>query len=112
VTTVQAAPVLHTPDPRDPEDRLQRFFDDGSMQWLAPRDTSGVLALKSLEGAEFDSAYVTAQLEAHRANIDAIRAQLLPAAQDADARQFLQKTLAAMEKHQAALQGVQSQLQR
>jgi acetyl-CoA/propionyl-CoA carboxylase carboxyl transferase subunit len=44
VTTVQAAPALLAPDPRDPEDRLQRFFDPGSMQPLAARDTSGVLA--------------------------------------------------------------------
>jgi acetyl-CoA/propionyl-CoA carboxylase carboxyl transferase subunit len=46
VTTVQAAPTLPTPDPRDPEDRLQRFFDDGSMELLAARDTSGVLAAR------------------------------------------------------------------
>ena len=44
MTTVQAAPALLAPDPRDPEDRLQRFFDPGSMQPLAARDTSGVLA--------------------------------------------------------------------
>ena len=46
MTTVQAAPVLPTPDPRDPEDRLQRFFDNGSMELLAARDTSGVLAAR------------------------------------------------------------------
>ncbi|TQN43657.1 acetyl-CoA/propionyl-CoA carboxylase carboxyl transferase subunit [Blastococcus colisei] len=46
MTTVQAAPTLPTPDPRDPEDRLQRFFDDGSMELLAARDTSGVLAAR------------------------------------------------------------------
>ncbi|HET6393526.1 MAG TPA: carboxyl transferase domain-containing protein, partial [Blastococcus sp.] len=46
MTTVQAAPVLPTPDPRDPEDRLQRFFDDGTMELLAARDSSGVLAAR------------------------------------------------------------------
>jgi acetyl-CoA/propionyl-CoA carboxylase carboxyl transferase subunit len=46
VTTVQAAPPLATIDPRDPEDRLQRFFDAGSMSLLVPRDTSGVLAAR------------------------------------------------------------------
>ena len=75
------------------------------------RDTSGVLALKSLEGAEFDSAFVAAQVEAHRTNIDAIRNQMLPAAQDADVRQHLQKTQTAMEKHLADLQEIQDQLQ-
>ena len=76
------------------------------------RDTSGVLALRSLDGAAFDSAYVSGQIEAHRTNLDAIENQMLPAAQDADLRQFLQKTQAAMEKHLAGLQDIQSQLQR
>lgn len=75
------------------------------------RDTSGVLALKSLEGIAFDTAFVAGQIEAHRANLDAIQNQLLPAAQDADVRQFLQKTQAAMEKHLAGLQDIQGQLQ-
>jgi acetyl-CoA/propionyl-CoA carboxylase carboxyl transferase subunit len=46
VTTVQAAPTPTAPDPRDPEDRLQRFFDVGSMTLLAGRDTSGVMAAR------------------------------------------------------------------
>jgi acetyl-CoA/propionyl-CoA carboxylase carboxyl transferase subunit len=46
VTTVQAAPTLPALDPRDPEDRLQRFFDPGSMAPLAARDTSGVMAAR------------------------------------------------------------------
>jgi acetyl-CoA/propionyl-CoA carboxylase carboxyl transferase subunit len=46
VTTLQAAPAPAARDSRDPEDRLQRFFDDGSMQALVPRDTSGVLAAR------------------------------------------------------------------
>ena len=46
MTTVQVAPTPTAPDPRDPEDRLQRFFDPGSMQQLAARDTSGVLAAR------------------------------------------------------------------
>ena len=46
MTTLQAAPPLETPDPRDPEDRLERFFDAGSMRLLAARDTSGVLAAR------------------------------------------------------------------
>jgi acetyl-CoA/propionyl-CoA carboxylase carboxyl transferase subunit len=46
VTTVQAAPIAIAPDPRDPEDRLLRFFDDGSMRLLVGRDTSGVMAAR------------------------------------------------------------------
>ena len=75
------------------------------------RDTAGVLALKGLEGAAFDSAFVAAQVEAHRTNIDAIRNQMLPATQDIDVRQFLEKTQQAMEKHLTSLQEIQDQLQ-
>ncbi|TKJ20625.1 carboxyl transferase domain-containing protein [Blastococcus sp. CCUG 61487] len=46
MTTVHAAPAPVTPDPRDPEDRLSRFFDPGSLRLLAARDTSGVLAAR------------------------------------------------------------------
>jgi acetyl-CoA/propionyl-CoA carboxylase carboxyl transferase subunit len=46
VTTAPAAPLLTAPDPRDPEDRLSRFFDPRSMELLASRDTSGVLAAR------------------------------------------------------------------
>lgn len=76
------------------------------------RETTGVLALKSLSGADFDTAFVAAQVEAHRTNINAIENQLLPAAEDADVRGYLQKTQAAMEKHLANLQEIQGQLQR
>lgn len=76
------------------------------------RDTVGEAALRSLSGADFDTAFVAAQVEAHRTNIDAVRNQLLPTADDADVRSYLQKTQAAMEKHLADLQEIQSQLQR
>jgi putative membrane protein len=97
---------------------LERLAEQNDVNLVPPgggsttRDTAGVTALKSIEGAAFDSAYVAGQLEAHRANIDAIRNQMLPATQAAEVRQFLEKTLAAMEKHQATLQEIQGQLQR
>lgn len=46
MTTAPAAPLLTAPDPRDPEDRMARFFDDGSMELLVSRDTSGVLSAR------------------------------------------------------------------
>ena len=52
MTTLHADPTLPEVDPRDPEDRLLRFFDAGSMQHLAARDTSGVLAARgTVEGS-------------------------------------------------------------
>jgi acetyl-CoA/propionyl-CoA carboxylase carboxyl transferase subunit len=46
LTTVSAVPPPPALDPRNPDDRLSRFFDDGTMQALADRDTSGVLAAR------------------------------------------------------------------
>ena len=46
MTTVHAAPTPVAADPRDPEDRLLRFFDAGSVSLLVPRDSSGVLAAR------------------------------------------------------------------
>jgi acetyl-CoA/propionyl-CoA carboxylase carboxyl transferase subunit len=42
--TTAAATVRDVHNPRDPEDRLHRFFDAGTLQLLMPRDTSGVVA--------------------------------------------------------------------
>ncbi|MCW2619717.1 MAG: pccB, partial [Modestobacter sp.] len=60
MTTVHADPApAPTIDPRDPEDRLARFFDPGSMQTLAPRDTSGVLAARGTVSGSPAIAYCT-----------------------------------------------------
>jgi acetyl-CoA/propionyl-CoA carboxylase carboxyl transferase subunit len=59
VTTAPVAPTLPAPDPRDPEDRLRRFFDEGSMRQLAPRDTSGVLAARGTVAGSPAIAYCT-----------------------------------------------------
>ncbi|MGY1823789.1 acyl-CoA carboxylase subunit beta [Geodermatophilus sp. SYSU D00079] len=59
MTVLSAAPVPTAPDPRDPADRLQRFFDAGSMTPLRPRDTSGVLAARGTVAGSPAIAYCT-----------------------------------------------------
>jgi len=59
VTTVQTAPTLPVPDPRDPEDRLRRFFDAGSMRPLMARDSSGVLTARGTVSGSPTIAYCT-----------------------------------------------------
>ncbi|SHN88487.1 acetyl-CoA/propionyl-CoA carboxylase carboxyl transferase subunit [Geodermatophilus obscurus] len=46
MSTLQADPPARAADPRDPEDRLARFFDAGSTSLLASRDASGVVAAR------------------------------------------------------------------
>jgi acetyl-CoA/propionyl-CoA carboxylase carboxyl transferase subunit len=59
VTTLHASPTLPVTDPRDPEDRLLRFFDAGSMRQLDARDTSGVLAARGTVAGSPAIAYCT-----------------------------------------------------
>ncbi len=46
-------------DPRDPELRLAKLFDDGSVQTLHPRDSSGVVAARGLVNGTPTIAYCT-----------------------------------------------------
>ncbi|HEY8302551.1 MAG TPA: carboxyl transferase domain-containing protein [Jatrophihabitans sp.] len=46
-------------DPRDPEHRLTRLFDDGSLEALRPRDKSGVFAARGTIGGATVVAYCT-----------------------------------------------------
>ncbi|SDZ11840.1 acetyl-CoA/propionyl-CoA carboxylase carboxyl transferase subunit [Geodermatophilus africanus] len=59
MTTLHAVPPTTAVDPRDPEDRLSRFFDAGSMSLLAPRDTSGVVAARGTVSGTRTIAYCT-----------------------------------------------------
>jgi acetyl-CoA/propionyl-CoA carboxylase carboxyl transferase subunit len=59
MTALQAAPVLPAADTRDPEDRLQRFLDPGSVAPLSPRDTSGVVAARGTVAGSPAVAYCT-----------------------------------------------------
>ncbi|MGY1644454.1 acyl-CoA carboxylase subunit beta [Geodermatophilus sp. SYSU D00703] len=59
MTTLIPAPLPPAVDPRDPEDRLQRFFDAGSTTLLVPRDTSGVVAARGTVAGTPTIAYCT-----------------------------------------------------
>jgi acetyl-CoA/propionyl-CoA carboxylase carboxyl transferase subunit len=59
VTTLSAAAPAPAVDPRDPEDRLERLFDAGSMALLAPRDSSGVVAARGTVSGSSAVAYCT-----------------------------------------------------
>ncbi len=70
--------------------------------------TMGELAGKS--GAEFDQAYLDAEIQAHERNVDKIRNQLLPVADQPEVRDFLQQTAAALEGHLASAKQLKQDL--
>lgn len=66
--------------------------------------------LQSRSGAEFDKAFVRHEIEEHQANIEKIKSQMIPAAQNQQIKTYLQKTVTDMEGHLAALKQVQQQI--
>jgi putative membrane protein len=78
---------------------------------IAAADSTALPAsLQGASGANFDKAFISHQVETHQSNIEKIRSQMIPAAQDQQLKSFLQKTLKDMEGHLAALQRVQQQV--
>jgi putative membrane protein len=67
-------------------------------------------SLQGVTGADFDKAFISHQIEDHQSNIEKIRGQMIPAAQDQQVKSFLQQTVKDMEGHLAALQRVQQQV--
>jgi putative membrane protein len=66
--------------------------------------------LQGKSGAEFDKAFVQHEIEDHQANIDKIRGQMIPGAQNEEVKAYLQKTVTDMEGHLAVLKRVQQQI--
>lgn len=60
---------------------------------------STLSSLKSLKGADFDRAYVTAQVKAHQDVLDSIDNNLLPNAKDAKLQAMLQKVRPSVAMH-------------
>lgn len=65
--------------------------------------------LKSSTGRDFDEAFVAHEIKEHQDNIETLRSQLIPAAQNAELKAYLQKTLTVMQGHLANLKQVQQQ---
>jgi putative membrane protein len=68
----------------------------------------GEMAGKS--GADFDRAFLEHQIQAHQQNIDKIQNTMLPAANDAQLKSYLQKTVTAMQGHLKQAQQLEEQL--
>jgi putative membrane protein len=66
--------------------------------------------LQGKTGPDFDKAFVELESEKHHDNIGKIQTQLLPAAQNAEVKAYLQKTLTEMQGHLVSLKQVQQRL--
>lgn len=66
--------------------------------------------LKGLKGAELDKAYVDAQVTMHQDVIDAVDQKLLPAAQNADLKAFINEIRPALQAHLDHAKAVQAKL--
>jgi putative membrane protein len=66
--------------------------------------------LQGKTGLDFDKAFVEHEIKEHELNIEKLQNQLLPAAQNAEMKAYLQRALTAIEGHLADLKQVQQQL--
>jgi putative membrane protein len=63
--------------------------------------------LKQTDAAGFDAAYVSSQIDAHQKVLDALDAQLLPAAKAPELAESLRKMRATVEQHLASAKALQ-----
>jgi putative membrane protein len=66
--------------------------------------------LQGQSGSGFDKAFIRHEIEEHQANINKIKTQMLPAAQNEEVKAYLQKTVTDMEAHLAVLKRAQQQI--
>lgn len=90
---------LHvTPEPNDTSKSLQKGGDDN------------LAALKKLDGAAFDKAYVDHEVIYHQAVLDAVDKTLIPSAQNAELKALLVKVRPAFVAHLGHAKNVQRSL--
>jgi len=90
--------------------KLQAWKPDRSSTLAAAQAAKGkqeLAKLNALEEDAFRKAYIAAMIKDHTAALDAIDHQLLPAAQDAQVRAFLQDTRAHVAAHLEAAKRLQ-----
>jgi putative membrane protein len=66
--------------------------------------------LQRQTGRNFDRAFIQHEINDHQSNIEKLKTQAIPAAQNADIKAYLQQTLSDMQGHLASLKQVQQQL--
>jgi putative membrane protein len=80
--------------------KLNLTMADSSTATALKNDGDRTLAdLKKADAAGFDAAYVTSQVDAHQKVLDALDAQLLPAAKTPELAENLRKMRATVEQH-------------
>jgi len=80
------------------------------VQTLESKAQAAVEQLKGLKGAELDKAYVDAQVTMHQEVIDAVDQKLLPAAQNADLKSFINEIRPKLQAHLDHAKAVQEKL--
>jgi putative membrane protein len=66
--------------------------------------------LRGKSGRDFDRAFIQHEVSDHQSNIEKLQTQMIPSAQNADVKAYLQKTVTEMQGHLASLKQVQRQL--
>jgi putative membrane protein len=84
--------------------------DSDTAQSLKKGGTDNLAHLKTLNGADFDKAYVDHEVEYHQAVIDALDKTLLPNAKNAELKALLEKSRPAFVAHLEHAKEIQGKL--
>jgi putative membrane protein len=77
---------------------------------LAQQSRATLETLKAKQGADFDRAYLQAQVEGHQKALDAIENDLRPSAQSADLKSYLEKLTPQVQQHLEQARSAQQSL--
>jgi len=103
--------VKHHGEAKQKQAKLKLKGSESSISTALESDATSTLnALKGDKGAEFDKAYIAAQVQEHQTVLDTINQKLLPNAKNADLRAYLDEIKPRVEEHLKQAKQIQEDL--
>lgn len=103
--------IAHHGDAQKKQAKLKLKTSESSISQNMLEDNNKTLAsLKDKSGADFDRAYIQAQVEGHRKVLDTINNELLPNVKNPDLKAYIQEIKPKVEQHLQLAQETEQQL--
>jgi putative membrane protein len=92
--------IAHQSAAKQKQAKLKLETAESSVSSALQADAASTLdALKTDKGADFDKAYIAAQVDGHQKVLDAINDKLLPSVKNADLKAYLEEIKPRVEQH-------------
>jgi putative membrane protein len=103
--------IKHHGEAKQKQTKLKLKGAESSISTALESDATSTLnALKGDKGADFDKAYISAQVQEHQNVLDTINQKLLPNAKNADLRAYLDEIKPRVEEHLKQAKQLQEEL--